>query len=236
MVTVPEPFNLTKTKPKMIPLPQVIKREVKANPVPKHLNRVSLADIEALKKQRRVATTEAVRREYDTSSRQRFALATEKRPSATAIDRVKEEVERNFVKQLKFGEDFKPRPVPDFEKHKADVKLNVAALKREKNLIDREERENAEMLKQMAMGLKDSSEFVRWQREMNQKDDIEKIEYVQKKKIEMELSREQAILAKEHNIHQNHLLAVKVKKEVNVLLEEREKNITEKIQENKKVI
>ena len=52
----------------------------------------------------------------------------------------------------------------------------------------------------------------------------------------MELSREQAILAKEQNIHQNHQLAVKVKKEVNVLLEEREKNIVEKIQENKKVI
>jgi hypothetical protein len=47
----------------------------------------------------------------------------------------------------------------------------------------------------MEMGLKDASEFYRWQREMEQKDDIEKIEYVQKKKIEMELSREQAILA-----------------------------------------
>ena len=33
-LTVPEPFNLTRAKPKMIPLPQVIKREVKANPVP----------------------------------------------------------------------------------------------------------------------------------------------------------------------------------------------------------
>ena len=43
---MPQPFNLTRTKPKMIPLPQVIKREVKANPVPKNLNRKSLADIE----------------------------------------------------------------------------------------------------------------------------------------------------------------------------------------------
>jgi hypothetical protein len=71
---------------------------------------------------------------------------------------------------------------------------------------------------------------------MEQKDDIEKIEHIQKKKIEMELSREQAILAKEKQINENHKLAVKVKKEVNVLLEEREKNIIERIEENKKVI
>ena len=54
----------------------------------------------------------------------------------------------------------------------------MAALKREKNLIEKEDRDNAEIAKQMAMGLKDSSEFYRWQREMEKKDDIEKIEYV----------------------------------------------------------
>lgn len=52
-VTVPEPFNLTKPKPKMIPLPEAMKREVKANPVPKHLNKRSLAEIEEEKKKRR---------------------------------------------------------------------------------------------------------------------------------------------------------------------------------------
>jgi hypothetical protein len=52
-VTVPEPFNLTKPKPKMIPLPEAMKREVKAIPVPKNLNRKSLAEIEDEKKKRR---------------------------------------------------------------------------------------------------------------------------------------------------------------------------------------
>lgn len=52
--------------------------------------------------------------------------------------------------------------MPNFENNKADVKLNVAMLKREKHLIDREERDQAELMKQMEMGLKDSSEFYRW--------------------------------------------------------------------------
>ena len=90
--------------------------------------------------------------------------------------------------------------MPDFSKNQADVKLNVAMLKREKHLIDKEEANAADLLAQMEMGLKDSSEFYRWQREMEQKDDIEKIERVQKMKIEMELAREQAIIAREKNI------------------------------------
>jgi hypothetical protein len=35
-------------------------------------------------------------------------------------------------------------------------------LKREKHLIDIEEKEAAEKLAQMEMGLKDASEFIRW--------------------------------------------------------------------------
>ena len=126
--------------------------------------------------------------------------------------------------------------MPNFEKNQADVKLNLAALKREKHLIDKEERENAEKLAQMEMGLKDASEFTRLQREMEQKDDIEKIEHVQKKKIEMELSREQAIIAQQQKVVENHHLAVKVKKEVHKLLGEREVALEEDLNANKAVI
>jgi hypothetical protein len=68
-VTVPEPFNLTKPKPKMIPLPEAMKREVKANPVPKNLNKKSLAEIEEDKKKRRQATIDAIRKEYENNEK-----------------------------------------------------------------------------------------------------------------------------------------------------------------------
>jgi hypothetical protein len=66
----------------MIPLPQAIKREVKANPVPKNLNKTSLADIDKEKKSRRQATIDAIRKEYENNEKQRFALATEKLPGS----------------------------------------------------------------------------------------------------------------------------------------------------------
>ena len=88
--------------------------------------------------------------------------------------------------------------MPNFDKNTANVKLNVAALKREKHLIDMEEREYKERIDQMTMGLKDASEFNRWKSEMGEKDEIERLEHIQKKKIEMEMARELAIQAREN--------------------------------------
>lgn len=112
--------------------------------------------------------------------------------------------------------------MPNYTTRQADVKLNVAALKREKALLDKEEKIQAQKVQQMAMGLKDAGEFTRWQHEMVKKDQIEQIEHVQMKKIEMEMSREQAILAQEQNKEVNRQLADKVKKEVDELLNQRE--------------
>ena len=102
---------------------------------------------------------------------------------------MKDEVEEAIVRELKF-EGTKPLEMPNFDRKPANVKLNVAALKREKHLIDMEEREEKERLEQMAMGLKDASEFNRWKSEMNEKDEIERLEHIQKKKIEMDQETE----------------------------------------------
>lgn len=145
----------------MIPLPEAIKREVKANPVPKNLNKTSLADIDKEKKQRRQATIDAIRKEYEANEKQRFALATEKLPGSSQQEKLKEEREKQLTKEHKF-QGVKAKPAPDFTKNEAVVKLNAAALKREKHLIDLQDREAAEKLAQMEMGLKDASEFTRW--------------------------------------------------------------------------
>jgi hypothetical protein len=68
--------------------------------------------------------------------------------------------------------------MPDFEQHEADVRLNIAMLKREKHLIDKDEAATASLVKQMEMGLKDASEFDKWRGEMDEKDRIEQLEYV----------------------------------------------------------
>ena len=45
------------------------------------------------------------------------------------------------------------------------------------------------------MNLRDEKEFERWKSEMGEKEEIEKLEHFQKKKIEMEMAREEAMEA-----------------------------------------
>lgn len=88
--------------------------------------------------------------------------------------------------------------MPDFESKPASVKINVAAMKREGYLLEKQEAIENKKIAEMALGLKDASEFNRWKSEMDQKDNVERIEHIQKKKIEMEMSRDQAILAQKN--------------------------------------
>lgn len=55
---------------------------MKAIPIPKNLNKNSLADIEKMKEERRQATIASIRKEYEDNPKKRFPLATEALPSA----------------------------------------------------------------------------------------------------------------------------------------------------------
>jgi hypothetical protein len=48
-----------------------------------------LADVERQKKERRIATTDAIRREYESNPKKQFDLSTAVRPSATYGQAVK---------------------------------------------------------------------------------------------------------------------------------------------------
>lgn len=101
--------------------------------------------------------------------------------------------------------------MPDFEKKEAVVKLNTAAVLREGHHLKVREAEEAKVLKDYEMNLRDDEEFNRWKKEMNEKDDIERLEHIAKKKIEMELAREEAIQAQKNKFKENKINAEKMK-------------------------
>lgn len=65
-VTEQKPFNLTKPKPKVIPQPEALARDIKANPVPKGLFNKTVVDVEKDKEERRKMKTEVIRKQYET--------------------------------------------------------------------------------------------------------------------------------------------------------------------------
>ena len=188
-LTQQKPFNLTKPKPKVIPQPEALLRETKANPVPKNLFKTSVVDVEKDKEERRKAKTEAIRKEYEDNSKKRFDLASEARPAANKFELTKEEYERKFISELKF-EGTKARNMPDFDKVEAPVKLTAAAVKREALALKKAQEEEERRLKNLEQNQRDETEYVTWKKEMDQRDEIIRLDYIQRKKIEMELCRE----------------------------------------------
>ena len=54
---------------------------------------------------------------------------------------------------------------------------------------------------------------MQWRKEMDERDDILRLEHIQKKKIEMELSREKAIIAQQDKERDNKINAKNMKVE-----------------------
>ena len=88
--------------------------------------------------------------------------------------------------------------MPDFDsKQYPEVKLTAAAVKRAARAIKKAEEAEAKRLKDLEWNQRDETEFVTWKREMDEREEILRLDYIQRKKIEMELSREEAILAQQ---------------------------------------
>lgn len=86
--------------------------------------------------------------------------------------------------------------MPDFDKKAyPEVKMTAAAVKAEALAIKKEEEAEAKRLKDLEWNQRDETEFVTWKKEMDEREEILRLDYIQRKKIEMELSREEAILA-----------------------------------------
>jgi hypothetical protein len=68
--------------------------------------------------------------------------------------------------------------MPDFDKKEAVVKLNSAAVIREGYLLKKKEEQEEKVLKDYEMNLRDEKEFERWRREMEEKEEVERLEHI----------------------------------------------------------
>ena len=117
--------------------------------------------------------------------------------------------------------------MPDFSKVEAPVKLTAAAVKREALALKKAEEIENKRIRELEHNQRDETEFMTWKREMDQKDDILRLEHIQRLKIEMELSREEAILAQQRKEQENKLNAQIMKKESHERQDQREKDAEE---------
>ena len=196
-LVIPKPFNLSVNKPKLLQEPIHISNTFKSLPIPKNLNNKSLATIEN-ERVNRIKLLNKNIIERTEKDRRTYTMESDSRPKN--IDRIRDMVEKNIIKSLKFNQKFVNKKI-DFDKYKADVKYNEAAILKEEFMIEKKNKEEEKELNKILVEKKDRKEFDRWVAEMKIKDDIERMEKVDKRKIEQMLSRE--ISSNYYNLRKN---------------------------------
>ena len=231
-VTIPVPFNLSENKPRILQEPMAISNQVKMKPLPlANYKKTSLKEIEEKRKEQLKIIKNNILEKYKKAKG--FELETEKRP--TNFKKIEAEVleKREAAKQ---PNNKYMNPIKDFSKCEADVRYNEAAIIREEYLIDKKNKEEEAALNKILIEKKDSKEFERWQSEMKIKDDIIKMQEIEKRKLELELNREVASTYMQRRIQKNQLKAAEHKKQEAINMKKRALEKEEAIKQKKEVI
>ena len=231
-VTIPVPFNLSENKPRILQEPMAISNQIKIKPLPlANYKKTSLKEIEEKRKEQLQIIKENIIEKNKKAKG--FDLQTDKRP--TNIEKIREEVEKKIQSTLQFDHKYM-NPIKDFSKCEADVKYNEAAIIREEYLIDKKNKEEEAALNKILVEKKDSKEFERWQSEMKIKDDIIKMQEIEKRKLELEMNREVASTYMQRRIQKNQIKAAEHKKQEIINMKKRAEEKAEDIRLKKEVI
>ena len=231
-VTIPVPFNLSENKPRVLQEPMAISNQIKIKPLPlANYKKTSLKEIEEKRKEQLQIIKNNIIEKHKKAKA--FDLQTDKRP--TNIEKIRDEVENKIQSTLQFDNKYM-NPIKDFSKCDADVKYNEAAIIREEYLIDKKNKEEEAALNKILIEKKDSKEFERWQSEMKIKDDIIKMQEIEKRKLELELNREVASTYMQRRIQKNQIKAAEHKKQEIINMKKRAEEKAEDIKQKKEVI
>ncbi|KAG8460788.1 hypothetical protein KFE25_010843 [Diacronema lutheri] len=164
--TVPQPFNLTRPAPRVVPEPTqvvAITNEAARSGEPIKARTWKRPDgppkdqleLDAKKEQNRLM----LRNKYADPAAGRFALRAEQRP--TNLAQVRSELEERAAREHTFRPE-PPKPVPKWDADEGYVKLNAAAVLREDHLYRRRQADEARVIKAFEEDLADTKQYDEW--------------------------------------------------------------------------
>eukprot|EP00762_Andalucia_godoyi_P003890 ANDGO_05594.mRNA.1 Cilia- and flagella-associated protein 99 len=221
-VTVPQPFQLTRPRLKILPEPMEIETVFKASPVPKSLYE-GPKKLEKKLQEAKEQARQAVESKMRQASAPRLRTAERSRPvviseSDTAASSFK-------AKDL---EDVKRK----MQQIDAPVRMNAAAILREDTVYKKKQAQDAEVLRKYESDLRDASEFYEWQSRTRAQDDAERNADVERRKLEILLSDMEAREAREKKQAELKQLVEKEKeateKEMNELKKKQQMEVIDK--------
>ncbi|KAG5192900.1 hypothetical protein JKP88DRAFT_156539 [Tribonema minus] len=233
--TIAQPFNLTRPNPRRVPEPMKIEAVFKTGPDPRYLDRAK--DLQAIAEEnaeRLAQTKAATAKKYEEAEAQglgEFKL----HETRNTVDAKRKEIEAQRAAELQFSR--RPaKPPPQFSDTAAEVRLNLGAILREDALLKKKQAEDASLIKAYESELRDSTEYIRWQTSMREKDAQLKLEQTERKRQQAKASQAAARAALIGQDAANHELAQCIKAEKAVMAQQRRAEEELKLMINKQVV
>ncbi|XP_035962258.1 cilia- and flagella-associated protein 99 [Halichoerus grypus] len=206
-VTEPKEFNLTVPRPRAIPVPEPVPVVAKSKPVPR-------STYQPPKERQLLEMT----KRFNRWKAEELLLKANIEEMRCAVPRSRGEPRMQASKkklQLQFMPRILKTPKLTFYKpNEVPVKLNTAAILREGSLYQRQVEKELQRVDKLVDGAGDFSEFLEWQKEMQAKDREEELAASACRRLQGKLSREEAILARQHLTQENKQKADQKKEEM----------------------
>lgn len=216
--------KITQPRPPIMPEPERIEQDVRAVPVPAHLNNITLAKIDEQQKERKNKVTESTIAQYTPDALFKFQ---EKSNKYHDFEATKKELEAKELSVLNFNASYY-NPPPNFQLSsgaRSPSKENVSAILREDFLYRKQQAKDAQILKNYEEELRDPIEYYAWQTVMRSQDETEKLKQVALRRDQAKQSADEAKLALEKQKEDNLLVG-------NMIREQNELIKQQKIIEN----
>lgn len=215
LTTETSPFNLTKPRPRSIPVPVKIPALAKYKPPPSSLYQ-SPTEQDVLNKQKEENRRKAEERLME-ASRIQFSCANAEKSEKTM--QILSNIQ--WEEQSKLSPNsVKAQPVPDFKKDPIPVKMTAATILREGQLYQKKEEEVVKKLRDLETGAFDAANFMKWQSEMRQMDLEAELSALEERRLKGKLSHEDAILAKTKLAEENHAKVTSIKEQTAKMMRE----------------
>ena len=201
-VTRPISPKITQPRPPVLPEPERISNEVTAKEVPAFIHNNNMESISKKRMEDQRQIKEQTIAKYNKQQEFKFHETKAGRP----LEEVKKEIEEQRNKELAFDSSYY-NPPPDFSKHhaKVSIKDNVATILKEDSLYRKQQAKDAQILRNYEEELRDPTEYYLWQKDMRERDEIEKLKHVALRREQAKQSAEEAKYAlvkqKDDNAH-----------------------------------
>ncbi|EGD76466.1 hypothetical protein PTSG_07583 [Salpingoeca rosetta] len=215
-VTVPEPFNLTRPKPRAIPVPKVVSDTgpPKTKPIPDSTYATPLE--EAALERKREKNRRLAEKKAKAATESTFACVPDPNHWREKHQQLAQRKVQEELAQLDMQH--RARPAPATVRAQVPVKLNAAAILREEKLYRQQLEDEAQRLARLEAGEFNERELQELEEKIKLEEQQQRLADIERKVLEGQLTREEALIARQEAEEQKREQAWDVKEESRRLL------------------